>query len=75
MTLGGAGISLNSLWLVHDDLANGALRRVLCGFDNAEKLALWLIYPKSNVVSAKVRVFMEFLIKQIGKQPIWQQSE
>jgi len=72
-TLDGAGISLNSLWLVHDDIKNGTLKRVLPDFEAAEKPALWLIYPKSNVVSAKVRVFMDFLIQHIGRQPIWSQ--
>lgn len=68
-TLDGAGISLNSQWLVHEDIKKGALRRVLPAFESAEHPALWLIYPKSNVVSAKVRVFMDFLIEHIGKQP------
>jgi len=30
--------------------------------------SLTLIYPKSNVVSAKVRVFMDFLIDHFGRQ-------
>lgn len=70
-TLNGAGISVNSLWLVHDELASGALQRVLPSYEVAEPPALWLIYPKSNVVSAKVRVFMDFMIENIGKSPAW----
>ena len=70
-TLDGAGISLNSLWLVHDDIKNGTLKRVLPTFEAADQPALWLIYPKSNVVSAKVRVFMDFLIEHIGKRSTW----
>ncbi|MEM8657176.1 MAG: LysR substrate-binding domain-containing protein [Pseudomonadota bacterium] len=65
-TLRGAGISLNSLWAVHGEVADGTLRRVLPGYEMAEQPALWLIYPKSNVLSAKVRVFMDFLIDRIG---------
>ncbi|WP_367278293.1 hypothetical protein [uncultured Roseobacter sp.] len=45
--------------------------RVLPNYTLAENPALWLIYPKSNVVSAKVRVFMDYLIEQIGKSPVW----
>ncbi len=71
-TLRGAGVSLNSLWLVHADLAAGRLRRVLPDYVGADEPALWLIYPKSNVVSAKVRVFMDFLIARIGKGRGWQ---
>ncbi|MEM7615520.1 MAG: LysR family transcriptional regulator, partial [Pseudomonadota bacterium] len=65
-TLRGAGISLNSLWAVHGEVADGTLSRVLPGYEMAEQPALWLIYPKSNVLSAKVRVFMDFLIERIG---------
>lgn len=71
-TLDGAGISGNSLWLVHEEIANGSLQRVLSGYTFAEQPNLWLIYPKSNVVSAKVRVFIDFLIEHIGKTPVWQ---
>ena len=70
-TLDGAGISLNSLWVVHDEIKWGTLKRVLPDYEAAEQPALWLIYPKSNVVSAKVRVFMDFLIKHVGNQLIW----
>lgn len=70
-TLDGAGISVNSRWLVHQELENGTLLHVLPDYQLAEQPALWLIYPKSNVVSAKVRVFMDFLIKHIGRAPAW----
>ncbi len=70
-TLAGAGISLNALWSVHDHLKSGRLIRVLPNFEAAEENVLWLIYPKSNVLSPKVRVFMDFLIAEIGAQPPW----
>ncbi|MEP4980508.1 hypothetical protein [Ascidiaceihabitans sp.] len=31
----------------------------------------WLVYPQSNVVSAKVRVFMDVLIEHTGRSPAW----
>lgn len=70
-TLDGAGISINSLWLVHNELRNGSLQRVLPDYTVEENPALWLIYPKSNVVSAKVRVVIDFLIEHIGKTQVW----
>ncbi len=70
-TMEGAGISINSLWAVHRELAQGELVRVLPGYTFASNPALWLIYPKSNVVSGKVRVFMDFLIEHIGNSPAW----
>lgn len=71
-TLAGAGISLNALWSVHDQLKSGRLIRVLPNFEASEDNVLWLIYPKSNVLSPKVRVFMDFLIAEIGIKPPWE---
>lgn len=71
-TLAGAGISLNSLWSVYDQLKSGHLKRILPDYEAAEDNVLWLIYPKSNVVSPKVRVFIDFLIAEIGTKPPWE---
>lgn len=70
-TLAGAGISVNSLWSVHQELSSGTLVRVLPEYMLAEETVLWLIYPQSNVLSAKVRVFMDFLLERIGRRPPW----
>ncbi|MEM8775937.1 MAG: LysR family transcriptional regulator [Pseudomonadota bacterium] len=71
-TLAGAGISLNALWSVYDHLKSGRLKQVLPNFKAKEDNVLWLIYPKSNVLSPKVRVFMDFLIAEIGAKPPWE---
>lgn len=71
-TLAGAGISLNALWSVHHHLKSGRLAQVLPNFVAAEDNVLWLIYPKSNVLSPKVRVFMDFLIAEVGAKPPWE---
>ena len=73
-TVASAGISLNSLWSVHEELRAGRLKRILPEFEAAEESVLWLIYPKSNVLSPKVRVFMDFLITQIGEYPPWENA-
>lgn len=70
-TMAGAGISMNSLWSVHREIADGALVQVLPGHEVDEPVALWLIYPKSNVLTAKVRVFIDFLLDKIGRSPPW----
>lgn len=74
-TIAGAGISMNSLWSIQEELASGALRHVLPEYEAAEENVLWLIYPKSNVLSPKVRVFMDFLVAEIGANPPWEKSE
>lgn len=71
-TISGAGISMNALWSVHEELSSGLLKRVLPDYEAAEENVLWMIYPKSNVLSPKVRVFMDFLIAKIGKNPPWE---
>ncbi|MBO6919648.1 MAG: substrate binding domain-containing protein [Rhizobiaceae bacterium] len=66
-TQAGAGISINSLWSVASALEDGSLIRVLPEYVLADQTALWLIYPKSNVLTAKVRVLIDFLIDEIKK--------
>ena len=61
-----AGISLNSVWSVYQELREGLLLRVLPEVVGAENVALWLVYPKANVLTAKVRVFMDFLLAEVG---------
>ena len=71
-TLAGAGISLNARWSVHEHLKSGGLMRVLPDYEASEENVLWLIYPKSNVLSPKVRVFIDFLVAEIGANPPWE---
>lgn len=73
-TLAGAGISVNSLWSLKEELSKGKLVRVLPEFQLVGETSLWLLYPQANVLSAKVRVFMDFLIDRIGKHPPWLNS-
>lgn len=70
-TMAGAGVSMNSLWSVHREIADGSLVRVLPDYEIDHQVALWLIYPKSNVLTAKVRAFIDFLLEKIGKSPPW----
>lgn len=65
-TIAGAGISVNSLWSVRQELETGVLTRVLSSYRLDEQIALWLVYPKSNMLTAKVRVFIDFLLEKVG---------
>ena len=71
-TKAGVGISMNSGWSIHQDIQDGALVRVLPDYQVEDQSAIWLVYPKSNVLTAKVRVFIDFLVEKIGEQPIWE---
>ncbi len=72
-TLAGVGISMNSIWSVHRELNAGTLVRVLPDYEVDDGSAVWLVYPKSNVLTAKVRVMIDFLLEKIGSPPIWKQ--
>jgi len=71
-TEAGVGISMNSLWSVHRELRDGSLVRVLSGYEIDDRSAIWLVYPKSNVLTAKVRAFIDFLLERIGDPPVWE---
>lgn len=71
VTMAGAGISANSLWNVYRELQDGRLVQVLPDLEVMDRSVLWLHYPKANVLSAKVRVFMDFLLDRIGHKPEW----
>ena len=70
-TMAGVGISMNSLWSVYQEIQDGSLVRVLPEYEVDDQSAIWLVYPKSNVLTAKVRVFIDFLLEKIGNEPVW----
>jgi DNA-binding transcriptional LysR family regulator len=73
-TIAGSGISMNSLWSVHRELADGSLVHVLPDYRVDDRTALWLVYPKSNVLTAKVRIFIDYLLEKIGNAPVWTEA-
>ena len=73
--LSGAGIAQISRWTVAEELRDGRLVRVLPDHEADSDTALWLVYPNTNIVSSKVRVFMDFLLTEIGRDPPWLRAE
>jgi DNA-binding transcriptional LysR family regulator len=69
-TLAGMGISINSLWSVAHDLAAGTLVQTLPEWRLNDQSVLWLIYPKSNVLTPKVRCFMDFLVDRLSQRQL-----
>ncbi|WP_146346644.1 LysR family transcriptional regulator [Falsiphaeobacter marinintestinus] len=70
-TIAGAGLSVNSLWSVAHEIASGRLVRVLPEWHVNDHSVLWLVYPRSNVLTPKTRVFMDFLIGHLGNRSDW----
>lgn len=71
-TLAGAGLSINSLWSVAHELDARRLVRVLPDWRVNDRSVLWLVYPRSNVLTPKTRVLMDFLIDRLGNHAAWQ---
>ena len=65
----GVGICMSSLWNVHDELLEGSLVRVLPDYRVDDNAAIWLVYPKSNVLTPKVRVFIDYLVAELKHLP------
>lgn len=74
-TMEGAGVAIHSLWSVHRELKAKTLVQVLPDYRMDTEPALWLVYPKSNVLTSKVRVFIDFLLDRIGVNPPWQRDD
>lgn len=70
-TVSGAGLSVNSLWSVAHDIAAGRLVRVLPDWRLNDRSVLWLVYPRSNVLTPKTRIFVDFLIDHLGNCSEW----
>lgn len=68
----GVGICMSSIWNVHKELKQGTLVQILPEYKVDDQAAIWLVYPKSNVLTAKVRVFIDYLVEKIGDQTVWQ---
>ena len=72
MTKSGVGISMSSYWNICTDIQDSSLVHVLPDYEVDDQSAIWLVYPKSNVLTAKVRVFIDFLLEKIGNPLIWE---
>ena len=70
-TVAGAGVSIDSLWCVAHDIASGRLVRLLPDWRLNDQSVLWLVYPRSNVLTPKTRFFIDFLIENLGNKPDW----
>jgi len=61
----GAGISMEPDFIVGPDVRAGRLKPILAKFE-ALPLPIYVVYPSRRHLSAKVRMFAEFLIERFG---------
>ncbi len=71
--LGGAGILYSPTFICHEALRAGRLVRVLPDWGR-QAGAIHVVYPHSRHLSAKVRVFADFLKAHCGTTPYWDEG-
>ncbi|CUA94624.1 LysR family transcriptional regulator [Pannonibacter indicus] len=72
--LAGVGIALRSTWDVGPELREGKLQIVLPQYRASKDVGLHAVYPTRRFLSAKVRVFIDFLAQLYGPQPYWDEG-
>ncbi len=72
--LAGTGVYLGPTFIVGDDLRQGRLVSVLDGYAETDR-AIYAVYPQNSYLSAKVRVFIDFLADRFGPEPYWDMQE
>ncbi|MEM6638426.1 MAG: LysR substrate-binding domain-containing protein [Pseudomonadota bacterium] len=68
LALAGVGICMSSVWNVARELRDGSLIRVLPDYQVDDESAIWLVYPRSNVLTSKVRAFIDFLVAYLPEE-------
>lgn len=68
--IAGGGLAYLPTFIVHEAVADGRLEVCLSGFER-EPIALYAVYPTTRHLSAKIRVFIDFLVERFGTEPFW----
>lgn len=69
----GLGLSLLPTFIVGDDLQSGRLQAVLAEYLPSER-NLYALYLPNRHLSAKVRVFIDFLLSKFASPPYWDRN-
>lgn len=70
----GMGLALLPQWIVGSDLKSGKLVNVFPDYEVTATdfdTSAWLLYPSRTRVPTKVRVFVDYLKKEIRERPPW----
>lgn len=70
MVVAGQGIALCPMYIIEEDLRDGRLQVLL---QNHEVLdyGIYAVYPHNRHLAAKVRTFVDFLVRRFGISPEW----
>ena len=68
--LSGRGVAILPTFLVGPDIEAGRLETVLDRFPQPES-GVHALYASNRYLAAKIRAFVDFLVKRYGDEPIW----
>lgn len=68
--IAGAGIVMLPTFIAHQAIARGELEMILTPFLRSP-IGMYVVHPSSRNVSAKVRLFIDFLVSRFGEAPFW----
>jgi DNA-binding transcriptional LysR family regulator len=70
--VGGVGVARLPVWIAGPLVKSGALIHLLVSYDvTAPNTGIFGLYTERKLASAKVKVFVEFLQRHIGRPPRW----
>jgi DNA-binding transcriptional LysR family regulator len=69
----GCGVSYAPTFILGEQIANGRLETALEAFEPPEQ-GIYAVYPQNRHLSAKVRLFVDFLVERFGQTPGWDRA-
>ncbi len=69
------GLCILPDFLVYEDLREGCLQQVMEDWTVGEAFYIWALYPHNRHLSAKVRLFVDFLLARFTPRPPWTCSQ
>jgi DNA-binding transcriptional LysR family regulator len=72
LAVAGGGVIMQPSFIVGTELARGTLVPLLTDYRTLE-LSLFAVYLSRRQLSSKVRVFIDYLVEEVGEQPPWEQ--
>lgn len=71
--IAGYGIAILPTFIVYKAIERGALEVVL-GEHERPPIALYAVYPSNRNMSAKVRLFVDFVVERFRREPFWDRN-
>jgi len=73
MAAAGYGLAFLPTFIIHRAVEEGRLETCLTKYAR-ETIGLYLVYPSTRNLSAKVRVFIDLMVERFGDEPFWDRA-